>query len=287
MQKYIFIIILLLVALFFYEKETKIINDNKIFISIASYRDPQLIPTVKSLFDNATNPKLLRVVVCEQNKNTDDFYLEDDRVEIISLDYTQAKGPTHARYLIQQEWKGEQYYLQIDSHTRFVKDWDTKLRNELSMLPKLSCLSNYVSTYDIKTGKVINSPLRGPMKVVEWDSDRICRYNSSYMKEGIVKEPMRSKGWSGCFSFSSSQIILDAPYDYNTPFLFFGEEMDIYERLKSRGWEMFVPYEPICFTLFDRSYRKTFWEHPDSKWRGKISKQRVVDRLYNGANHGL
>ena len=289
MRIYIFII-LLLVALFYYKKESKfdkhIDENNKIFVSIASYRDPQLIHTVKSLYDNVSNPKLIRVVVCEQNKHDDEFYLDDKRVEIISLDYMEAKGPTHARYLIQQEWKNEEFYLQIDSHTRFVKNWDTKLKNELAMLPKLSCLSNYVSTFDINTGKIINSPLRGPMKVVEWDNDKICRYNSSYMKVNKVFKPMKSKGWSGCFSFSSSQIILDAPYDHNTPFLFFGEEMDIYMRLINRGWSMYVPYEPICFTLFDRSYRKTFWEHPDSKWRSKISKQRIVDRLYNNANHG-
>ena len=70
-----------------------------------------------------------------------------------------ARGPCWARYLIQQHWEGKQYYLQIDSHTRFVQSWDTKLRQDIKTLPEKSCLSNYVSTYDLKTGQVEKSPL--------------------------------------------------------------------------------------------------------------------------------
>jgi hypothetical protein len=34
------------------------------------------------------------------------------------LHWRDAKGPTYARYLVQQLWRGEKYYLQID---RFVR----------------------------------------------------------------------------------------------------------------------------------------------------------------------
>ena len=32
---------------------------NKIFIQIASYRDPQLVPTIKSILENAKKPENL------------------------------------------------------------------------------------------------------------------------------------------------------------------------------------------------------------------------------------
>ena len=38
----------------------------KIFVGIASYRDPQLIHTIKSLIDQATHPERLRIVVYNQ-----------------------------------------------------------------------------------------------------------------------------------------------------------------------------------------------------------------------------
>ena len=264
------------------------LKDNKILVSIASYRDPQLIPTVESLYNNAKFPSLLHVVICEQNHYTDKFNIvKRPNMTVIRMSSDDARGPCWARYLIQQEWRGEEYYLQIDSHTRFVPGWDEKLRSCIKSLPPLSCLSNYVSTYNMETGQVIKSPLRGPMYVESVDTvDGFVRFNSKYKDEGTMTKPHKSNGWSGCFTFASSQIIIDAPYDPYTPFLFFGEEMDIYARLYTRGWSMYVPHIPICFTLFDRRYRKTFWEHPDCKAVGHMSRERIRERL-NYANHGI
>lgn len=260
----------------------KIFKNGKIFVSVASYRDPQLIPTIDNMIKMSDYPDKLKIVVCEQNDITDNIALPArDNVEIIRMNSYNARGPCYARYLIQQKYSGEEYYLQIDSHTRFAKSWDTKLIHDLSTLPQLSCLSNYVSTYDITTEEIIVSPVRGPMRVVSWNPhDKFCRFNSKYIKQDLYNKPMKSKGWSGCFSFSSSQIIHDAPYDPNTPFLFFGEEMDIYARLYTRGWNMYVPHRPICFTSFDRSYRKTFWEHRDCKDISKISQKYVYERIF-------
>lgn len=257
----------------------KVSNDNVIFISVASYRDPQLKHTIESLLDNCYDKSLIRIVVCEQNSDDDNFSInEQPSVEVIKMDYTKARGPTWARYIIQQCWKGEQYYLQIDSHTRFVKNWDKLLREQIAVLPDKSCLSNYVSTYDINTNKVLKSPLRGPMIIQSIDPvDRFYRFNSRYVKS--LPRPMESEGWSGCFSFSSSQIIIDIPYDPYLPFLFFGEEMDMYNRLLNKGWKLYVPSVPICFTLFNRAYRKTFWEHPDNKRVLPYSKQRLYKKF--------
>mgnify|MGYP003890516347 CR=1 FL=1 len=177
----------------------------------------------------------------------------------------------------------EQYYLQIDSHTRFVDSWDIKCINNLKKSSEISkidnvCLTNYVSTFNINTGEIEINPLRGPMFIESIDqTDGFFRYNSKYVQN--MNNVQESKGWSGCFSFSTSQIIIDAPYDPYTPFLFFGEEMDIFARLYTRGWLMFVPAEPICFTMFDRSYRKTFWEHPDQAETVQLSKLRLYIRF--------
>ena len=42
---------------------------------------------------------------------------------------------------------------------------------------------------------------------------------------------------------------------------------------------MYVPHVPICFTVFDRSYRKTFWEHPDQAEIVELSKIRLYLRF--------
>ena len=110
------------------------IKPNTIFVSIASYRDSVCSTTVESLYSMADNPKNVYVGLCQQNNGKEDQdcvnndspvisrYIKN--IRIIRIPYFEAKGPTWARYLCSTLWDGEQYYFQIDSHTKFVKGWD-------------------------------------------------------------------------------------------------------------------------------------------------------------------
>ena len=238
-----------------------------IFVNIASYRDSECHKTIKSLILNSSNWKNLRICVCEQNSEEDISCkhelnpIFDSIIKIISLSYKNARGPTWARFLIQQEYESEEYYLQIDSHTIFEKDWDEKLINSLKNLPPKSCLTQYLPDYEIGKFKTVPK-LRANLKVSRICSlDGFTRINSDYVnpdKEYI--SPFPSNGWSGCFSFSSGDICYDAPIDCYTPDVFFGEEMDICLRLFTRGWNFYSPNYPIAYTNFNRNYRDTFWQ---------------------------
>ena len=111
----------------------KEIKKDTIFVSIASYRDSVCNSTVKSLLESADNKNRVFVGICQQNKDGDEDCLlsfeESPNLKIIRIPNTEAKGPTYARYLCSTLWDNEEYYFQIDSHTRFVKHWDTKLIN--------------------------------------------------------------------------------------------------------------------------------------------------------------
>jgi hypothetical protein len=103
------------------------------------------------------------------------------------------------------------------------------------------------------------------------------RINSNYVKK--LDKPELARGWGACFSFSKSNILHDAPYDPYTPYLFFGEEMDVWARMYTNGWYLYAPTEPICFTSFDRSYRPTFWENPDQVHGEYLSRLRLYYRF--------
>lgn len=251
-------------------KQIPVQNNNLIFCSVASYRDMQCPLTVASMINNARYPERLVICICQQNDASDkdcfdDYHLKGATIKKIILTDRDARGPCWARYLIQQQWTGEEYFLQVDSHMRFVKDWDDKCVSQLNMLPAKSCLTNYVSNFDLATGEPDKeNPLRGPLKINNKetsDTDGFFRVNSDYISS--ADKPMLSYGWGACFSFSRSDLLHDAPYDPYTPFLFFGEEMDIWARMFTNDWYVYAPSMPICFTNFDRSYRPTFWENPD------------------------
>jgi len=247
-----------------------LININKknlIFINIASYRDPECNKTIKSLIYNSSNWNNLRITICQQNaiEDTDCIHDIDEKyltnMNIIRLSYKDARGQTWARFLIQQKYTGEEYYMQIDSHTIFEKDWDSKLIKTLNELPDKSCLTQYLPHYKIgefnteqklRTNLVVSRicPLDGFTRITSQYSNIIDKFS----------KPFISNGWSGCFSFSRGDICRDAPIDCYTPDVFFGEEMDITLRLFTRGWNFYAPNYPIAYTNFNRGYRDTFWQ---------------------------
>ncbi len=65
-----------------------------IFISIASYRDPELLPTLRDCIANAKNSKRLKFGICWQHDETEnvDEFINDSRFKFIKVPYELAKG---------------------------------------------------------------------------------------------------------------------------------------------------------------------------------------------------
>jgi len=113
----------------------------KIFIQIASYRDPQLVPTIKSALENAKKPKNLVFGIARQYHPEDGFdnldeYKDDKRFRILNIPHEESKGVCWARHQVQQLYSGETYTMQIDSHMRFEKNWDDEFIKMIKQLQK-------------------------------------------------------------------------------------------------------------------------------------------------------
>ena len=129
----------------------------KIFIQIASYRDPELVKTIESAIENAKKPKNLVFAIARQFHPDDKFddlskYDSDKRFKILNIPYLDSKGACWARHLIQQLYDGEEYTLQIDSHMRFAPNWDDEMIKMIKQLQKKGykkpLLTGYVSSFD-------------------------------------------------------------------------------------------------------------------------------------------
>lgn len=267
----------------------------KIMISVASYRDDQCSSTLKNLINNADNPEMLVIYICQQNSTFERdcmFSLTDEEKKVAHIErlsHIKARGPTWARWRIQQKWSGEEYFLQIDAHTRMVKGWDTILKNQLSRCPSpKSCLTQYPLEYDIVEEKDRNNQeserwqvdkKRGGLYVQKFSNpDGFYRIQSDFTNENR-SAPYRATCWAAGFSFSKSEFIQDAGYDPNTPFLFFGEEMDIAARAWTHGWDFYSPSETVVFHSYKRDHRNTFWEKPNQRPLEILSRFRIYVRL--------
>ena len=117
------------------------IMSDKIFIQIAAYRDPELLPTVRDCIRKADNPENLVIAIAWQRSKEDEWdtleeYASDPRFKIIDIDYKEGLGTCWARHLLNEAYDGEKYTLQLDSHHRFVDGWDTKCKKMMDDLIK-------------------------------------------------------------------------------------------------------------------------------------------------------
>ena len=101
-------------------------NNDLIFVQIASYRDPELVPTIKDMIAKAKYPEKLRFGICWQKDETEnlDEFINNPNFRIEEYHYSESQGLGWARNITNRLYRGEKYTLQIDSHHRFVQDWD-------------------------------------------------------------------------------------------------------------------------------------------------------------------
>jgi [Skp1-protein]-hydroxyproline N-acetylglucosaminyltransferase len=247
-----------------------------IFVSVASYRDTECSMTLDTLFNNAKYPERIFVGVCEQNKAgmKDELCLSNkvmkyrDNIRIKVLDHTQAKGPTYARYYCSELWRGEQYYLQIDSHTTFIKDWDQDLIDmitQIKMDPDESArpvLSAYPPTKEQMELKGFPEMDNGSL-----NQDNIPSFLCGWSEESDI--PRRSnKPWAAAgFMFLESDFLYTVPFDPNLSHLFQGEETLFSARLWTNGWDFYTPNKKVAYHHYNRVKAPLY--HQDLKDSGE------------------
>ena len=137
-------------------------RNNLIFVQIASYRDPELLPTIRDCIAKAKYPERLTFGICHQTHPDDTWdTLEEwaDRPDfrVIEVPWNKSKGLCWARSEIQKLWAGEGYTLQIDSHHRFLQDWDQELLDMMLMVDgEKPLIGSYAGMYDPEDNKLLN-----------------------------------------------------------------------------------------------------------------------------------
>ena len=92
---------------FYKEFPSNLKGNQKIFVQIAAYRDPELIPTLVSMIDNADEPDNLTFGICWQHNQDDEFdqevyeYMKDDRFQVVDVVNKRGHGTCWARHTIQ------------------------------------------------------------------------------------------------------------------------------------------------------------------------------------------
>jgi glycosyltransferase involved in cell wall biosynthesis len=261
----------------------------KIFIQIASYRDPELEKTVKSAIENAKKPKNLVFGIARQYHPDDKFdtldeYRKDKRFRILDIPYLESKGACWARNQIQQLYKGEEYTLQIDSHMRFAPNWDDEMIKMIKQLQKKGhkkpLLTGYVSSFNPE-----NDPqerIQEPWRMV---FDRFIPEGAVFfLPETIpgwqdLKEPVPARFYSAHYGFTLGEFSKEVQHD--PEFYFHGEEISIAARAYTHGYDLFHPHKTLIWHEYTRKGRTKQWDD-DKQWVEKNNRCHLKNRRLFG-----
>jgi len=250
-------------------------EDKSIFVSVASYRDVECTNTLKDMYEKASFPGRVFVGLVQQNKSGDQqCAFSHENIHKLKLDYTQARGPCYARYLASCLYKGESYFFQIDSHTKFNHGWDTDLVEMLEGLPsKNAVISNYPVSWSDKENT----------KVPHFKSTK--RYGKYYTYNPVFSS-MKTKhethlGSSGCMLFMRGEVLKQVYFDSELDWVFDGEEFLYSARLYTYGYDFYRPTKNVVYHFFGRKGHPKFWDDLKSHRNAARPKETVEDRMQN------
>lgn len=263
-----------------------------IYVQIASYRDPELKNTLRDLLENAYLPDNLRIGIAWQHSPYEEFdditdYKNDSRFRIIDIDYRDAKGPCTARHLLNKLYKNETYTLQLDSHHRFVKDWDVQLITMLEELrsptQKKPLLSSYLPSFN---------PANDPEERLEapWimEFDRFAPEGMVHFMPHTIDDykertaPIPTRFISGHFIFADGKFCKEVPYD--PEYYFHGEEINLSVRAYMAGYDLFAPHRTLLWHEYTRDNKKKHWDD-HSNWADLDKKSHEHNRQRFGVDN--
>ena len=232
----------------------------KIFVQIASYRDPELLPTIRDCISKAKHPENLTFGICWQRDESESMeeFANDPRFKILDYHWSKSKGLCWARSEIQKLWEGEEYTLQLDSHHRFLQDWDTELIEMMKLTgSEKPIITSYAGMYRPSDNQLLNVE---PYKMVASNftpgGTILFRPHTIENWQNLDK-PIPARFVSGHFFFTIGKHCEEYKYDPNIYFA--GDEISLSIRSFTLGYDLFHPHKTVVWHEYTREGRTKHW----------------------------
>lgn len=230
--------------------------NEKIFVNIASFRDPSLVITIKSALLHADHPENLVFGVGLQyydDEVPDLSFIKKENLRTISYDVDTRPGVVRVRYETSNLIQDEKYFYMIDSHTLFSKSWDTEFKESLKVLESLSghdrvCLSGngtHENQNYFRSHKYMFNP-----EIVAMNNNE----GAYFVKTG---DYTRSHHADCSYFFTYGKYIKEVGLDKHSMFL--NEELYMSWRTFMAGWDIYVPSKRYAFQN-PQAYFNIVWE---------------------------
>jgi len=261
-----------------------------IFVQIAAYRDFEVTPTIlDAIKQSSGNHKI--------NFGVHTVYLEESEINVPDLPnvkHAESKAPDNiglgiGRALAHQFYDGEDYYLQCDSHSRFIH---SVLNYQIQGIHK-PLLTMYPANYWYPSldAKFVEKDVlsSGQLRNISFHENpdqfrktRIPLQTAMPIVDGSVF--VKSVSGGSIFTVNGFQ-------PFNTDIAFYGEEIWLAARAYTHGFDIVVPDEQYMYHLYynhnkpaEINKRKLLWaDFPDQfNALDVISKDLIYKTLTEG-----
>lgn len=225
-------------------------NSNKtIFVGIAAFNEEDIISTIENCLENAAHPERihfgLALHYCEMERPVIKF----PNTKTIDIAYGALWGVCPTRSLALGLYDQEDFYLQLDGHMKFDKDWDSYLIDvyyqAVAAGHEKPLFTGYVPWWSIDDdGSVafyspINETMCGTMHYNDEVHRTIPQQTTQYVNWGEKEAEFAIHyGFSAHFVFADAQFIYDVPPD--PEIMFYGEEPTTALRAWTRGYTIMI-----------------------------------------------
>ena len=246
--------------------ESELVYKDVIFVAIAAFNEDDIHQTITTCLTMAKEPNKVHfgVVLHYPEKNFPDLSAYP-HTTYINIDDEIGLGTGPTRDLAASMLTEEEYYLQIDAHTVFKKDWDVILKayyKELKKKYDKPIISTYVPFWyrDKVTDEVmVMGGLGLNHNFVPW----ALRFKaddkgpeSNYLLDGVKTPDVLVVSYdndpyyehhltAGHFLFTSSKFLEEVPFDPN---ITYHEENTTALRAWTRGYRIFSIKEDVLWT---------------------------------------
>jgi UDP-N-acetylglucosamine (GlcNAc):hydroxyproline polypeptide GlcNAc-transferase len=252
-----------------------------IFIQIASYRDEELPLTIASCLKNASSPERLRFGIFHQygieTEHCLDAYKDDARFKITSIPWRESRGLGVARNSCEELYDNEDFTLQIDSHMRFVKNWDSLIIQEWGKCEfEKAVLTCYPPEYRYENGKEVFIDFPPAMMYINSFYQGFIPTFDSKVLPGKITKPRKVCFASGGFIFCKGIVCKEVPHDREISFV---EEMAHSLRLFTYGYRMFCPTSWGMYHLYLRSKLGAHFFWSDFHEDLELKEQKIYEKM--------
>jgi len=254
-------------------------SDSTILVLIAALRETRLKDTLVSMIKNATHPERIRFAIVQQNAPEDDDIISEycramgapvdldpntflptdpnhgcpylENIRVLRMRSSEARGPAYARALGNKlvDFEHDDFCMQIDAHTKVVKDWDVLLLEDWGKAE---------NEYGVLTTYPTNVHDLGKNTGNHWEMPHLCcatgrrgiMVNCQAKAAANLEYPLLAPLWAAGLSFSKCHAEKVAPNDPNLKGVFAGEEYARGVRLWTHGYDFYSNSRPWIGTYY-------------------------------------